>query len=229
MVKACIFDLDGVIVDTAHYHYLSWKRLAHELGYILTESDNERLKGVSRMQSLDIVLELAGVTLSEEHKEILAKKKNGWFNEYVEQMVPSEIFPGVQELITAIKQDGLRVGLASSSKNARTVLQRLKLEHVFDTVVDGNMIRHTKPHPEIFLTTARQLGVAAAECLVVEDAEAGVAAARAAGMKCIGIGSPALLGQADRVFARTADIDVSTIRKLGEMQRQTSGKDGTSI
>lgn len=128
MIRACIFDLDGVIVDTAHYHYLAWKRLAHELGYDLTEADNERLKGVSRIQSLEIVLELAGISLNADHRTILANKKNVWFNEYVAQMTPEEIFPGVLPLIRSLKADGMKVGLASSSKNARTVLQLLQIE-----------------------------------------------------------------------------------------------------
>lgn len=219
MVEACIFDLDGVIVDTAHYHYLSWKRLANEFGYALTESDNERLKGVSRMESLEIVLELCGVTLSREHKEILAKKKNGWFNEYVGQMTLGEIFPGVLDLISGMKQAGLSVGLASSSKNARTVLNKLGIHDLFDAFVDGNMIHHTKPHPEIFLTTAKLLGVAPAACVVIEDAEAGVEAALAAGMKCIGVGSPALLRKADKVLKHTSEIKVSTVRELEEVRR----------
>jgi hypothetical protein len=125
VIQACIFDLDGVIVDTAHYHYLAWKRLAHELGYELTESDNERLKGVSRMQSLDIVLSLAGASLGDPERQILAEKKNRWFNEYLGEMKPDEIFPRVLPLIHTLKKAGLKVGLASSSKNARTVLRLL--------------------------------------------------------------------------------------------------------
>lgn len=214
MISACIFDLDGVIVDTAHYHYLAWKRLAQELGCDLSKEENERLKGVSRMQSLEIVLELAGVKLPEEQKELLAEKKNAWFNEYVTRMTPEEIFPGVKELIADLRTQGLRVGLASSSKNARIVLERLNLSAVFDVVVDGNMIRRTKPDPEIFLAAAAALGVDPASCVVVEDAAAGVEAAKAANMKCIGVGSPQLLGAADMVVAKTSDISVSTIRVL---------------
>ena len=214
MIKACIFDLDGVIVDTAHYHYLAWKRLANELGHDLTESENERLKGVSRMQSLDIVLELAGISLNAPHREILANKKNSWFNEYILQMTPQEIFPGVLQLIRLLKSGGVRIGLASSSKNARTVLRLLGIENEFDTIVDGNMIRNTKPHPEIFLMTAQNLGVHPADCVVIEDAEAGVAAARAAGMKCIGVGSAAVLQEANIVYSNTSDIKLSTFKAL---------------
>jgi beta-phosphoglucomutase len=219
VIRACIFDLDGVIVDTAHYHYLAWKRLADGLGYHLTEKENEQLKGVSRMQSLDIILQLAGISLNQEHKEILASKKNTWFNEYLEAMSPDEIFPGVFALIERLKKEGIKVGLASSSKNARTVLRRLRLEDVFEAVVDGDMISRTKPDPEIFLIAARMLGVDQRSCLVVEDAEAGVEAALAAGMKCIGIGSQATLGKAHLVFERTSDIDLSTLRRLEAVQR----------
>jgi beta-phosphoglucomutase len=219
VIRACIFDLDGVIVDTARYHYLAWKRLAHSFDHNLTERENERLKGVSRMESLDIVLELAGVSLSSEHKAILADKKNRWFNEYVEQMTPEEIFPGVKELIANLKKAGLRVGLASSSKNARTVLNRLDISSEFDAVVDGSMITRTKPDPEIFLTAAAKLGVDPSECLVVEDAEAGVEAARAAGMMVIGIGSPITLQKAQRVFPKTSDITLETIQELTKVNR----------
>ena len=214
VIKACIFDLDGVIVDTAYFHYLAWKRLANELGHNLTEVENERLKGVSRMQSLDIVLDLAGVSLNSEHKEILANKKNTWFNDYVQQMTPDAIFPGVRDLMQTLKSEGLQVGLASSSKNARTVLRLLEVQHEFDAIVDGNMIERTKPDPEIFLRAAALLGVDPSECVVIEDAEAGVDAAIAAGMKCIGIGSPLTLNNAHIVFARTADIKLSAIREL---------------
>ena len=214
LIKGCIFDLDGVIVDTAHYHFLAWKRLAHELGYHLTEDDNEQLKGVSRMQSLDIILNLAGISLNPEHREILANKKNAWFNEYIERMVPDEIFPGVQRLMHDLRSRGVKIGLASSSKNAQAVIRVLRIQSEFDAIVDGNMIRHTKPHPEIFLMTAEKLRLKARECVVIEDAEAGVEAALAAGMKCIGIGSPAVLGGANKVFRKTSDVTLSTVLGL---------------
>ncbi len=214
MIRACIFDLDGVIVDTAHYHFLAWKRLANELGYNLTLEENERLKGVSRMQSLEIILELAGISLNDSHKEILADKKNGWFVDYVERMLPEEIYPGVKQLIGILKSRGIKVGLASSSKNAQTVIRLLQIQHEFDAIVDGSMISHTKPHPEIFLKTAAKLGVAPSDCLVFEDAEAGVEAARAAGMKCVGIGSPVLLRKADKVFSKTSDFNLATLHEL---------------
>ena len=214
MIKACIFDLDGVIVDTAHYHFLAWKRLANELGFELTLADNERLKGVSRMKSLEIVLELGGVQANEAERERLATRKNAWFQEYVEEMAPEEIFPGVKELIGDLKAKGLQVGLASSSKNARTVIRQLHIGNEFDAIVDGTMVVHSKPHPEIFLSTAQLLGVQPEHCLVFEDAEAGVEAAIAAGMKCVGVGNETLLHLADRVVSKTAEFQVADLTQL---------------
>ena len=154
MVKAIIFDLDGVLVDTAQYHYLAWKRLASELGIDLTIQHNELLKGVSRMRSLEIILDLGGIKLSETEKERIANKKNGWFVEFVKEMKPEEIFPGVKEMLARIRAKGLKVALASSSKNAQNVIQLLHIENDFDVIIDGNMIAHSKPDPEIFLLAA---------------------------------------------------------------------------
>lgn len=214
LIKACIFDLDGVIVDTARYHYLAWKRLAEELGVPFNEADNERLKGVSRMQSLDIILELGGITLSQYEKEKLANKKNTWFVDYVERMVPDEIYPGVKQLLQNLRAKGIKVGLASSSKNAQTVIQLLHIKNDFDAVVDGTMITHSKPDPEIFLLAAQKLQVSPADCLVFEDAEAGVEAAIAAGMRCVGIGSPAQLGKANKVLAKTGSFEVAMLENI---------------
>lgn len=207
MIKACIFDLDGVIVDTAHYHYLAWKRLADELGIVFTEADNERLKGVSRMRSMQILLELGGVSVSLHDQERLANKKNTWFVDHVERMMPEEIYPGIKALLQSLRDRGMKIGLASSSKNAITVLQRLHIQEAFDVIVDGTMIAHAKPDPEIFVLAARRLGVSTHECVVFEDAEAGVEAALAAGMRCVGIGSGAALAKADLVLAAAAEFE----------------------
>ena len=211
MIKAVIFDLDGVIVDTAHYHYLAWKRLAKELGFDLTLEQNELLKGVSRIKSLEIILDLGGISLSEAEKDRIANKKNGWFVEYVNEMKPDEIFPGVKEMLKSIRSKGIKVALASSSKNAPRVIQLLNIENEFDAIVDGTMIVHSKPDPEIFLLAASKLGVAPWACVVFEDAEAGVEAALAAGMKCVGVGAPEQLGKANLVVAKTADFKLHTL------------------
>ncbi len=214
MIQAIIFDLDGVIVDTAHYHYLAWKRLANELGIELTLEDNELLKGVSRIRSLEIILELGNKKLPAGEMEVLANKKNGWFVEYIDQMKPDEIFPGIKQMLAKARALGLKVGLASSSKNAPRVLQLLKIENDFDAIVDGTMITHTKPDPEIFLLAARRLNLPPSACVVFEDAEAGVEAALAAGMKCVGVGSPTQLSKANVIVKQTADFDLNTINLL---------------
>ena len=214
MIKACIFDLDGVIVDTAHYHFLAWSRLAKEIGFELTEADNERLKGVSRMRSLDIILEMAGISLSEHDKENMANKKNAWFVDYLKRMAPEEIFPGVLPLIQKLREAGVKVGLASSSKNAKTVIHLLHIQDEFDTIVDGTMITNSKPDPEIFLLAARQLGVDPSACVVFEDAEAGVDAAIAAGMKCVGVGSATQLRRANKVVSKTGEFQLTQLQHL---------------
>jgi beta-phosphoglucomutase len=214
VIKACIFDLDGVIVDTAHYHFLAWKRLANELGVEFTKDDNERLKGVSRMRSMEIIMELGDVKLSPHEKEQLANKKNTWFVDYVERMAPEEIFPGVKGLIRELKAEGIKIGLASSSKNAKTVLQILHIQNEFDAVVDGTMVTHSKPDPEIFLLAAKKLGVQPSECLVFEDAEAGVEAAIAAGMKCVGIGPITQLNKANKVLDKTGEFEVEMLTEF---------------
>lgn len=214
MIQAVIFDLDGVIVDTAHYHFVAWQRLARELGITFTEHDNERLKGVSRMRSLEIILEIGGVSLSEEKKEELATKKNSWFVEYIEAIKPDEVFPGVPQMLQQLRKQNYKVALASSSKNAETVIRLLQIGHLFDAMVDGTMITHTKPDPEIFLLAAKKLNVAPAHCVVFEDAEAGVEAALAAGMKCVGVGSPAQLRKANFIVTKTAEFD---LRKLNDL------------
>ncbi len=214
MIKACIFDLDGVLVDTAHYHFLAWKRLAKEFDYELTEEINQQLKGVSRMKSLEIVMKHANVSLTEQKKQALADRKNGWFTDYVHKMKPEELYPGVKELFSMLRKDKIRIALASSSKNAQTILSILGIQHEFEAVVDGNMILHSKPDPEIFLLAAKKLGLNPADCIVFEDAEAGVEAALAAGMKCVGVGSPAQLKKANLVVKSIEDFNYPDLRKL---------------
>jgi beta-phosphoglucomutase len=214
VIRACIFDLDGVLVDTAKYHFLAWKRLAAELGIDLTENENEKLKGVSRIQSLEIILSLGGISLPREEMERLAARKNIWFNEFVSAMQADEIFPGVKPMLKQLKKEGYKVALASSSKNAKTILEVLGIENEFDAVVDGTMIVHTKPDPEIFLLAAKMLNVQPAECIVFEDAASGVEAALRAGMKCIGIGSHEHLHRATQVIPAINQFDYSQLQSL---------------
>lgn len=226
MIHACIFDLDGVIVDTAHYHYLAWKRLAAELGFELTLEDNERLKGVSRMHSLEIVLEIGGIQADPAEMERLAEQKNTWFNELIRDMEPGEMLPGARSLVEDLGRSGRKVALASSSKNAQRVVDRLEIRDLFDVVIDGSMITRTKPHPEIFLYASEMLQVDPPNCLVFEDAEAGVEAALAAGMKCVGIGSPSQLGKAVLVLPAIGAFRTEMLNGLNGRD-QTKMKPGT--
>lgn len=200
-IKACIFDLDGVIVDTAKYHYLAWKSIADGLGFVFTERDNERLKGVSRMASLDILLEVGGVSMSDDEKLRLAERKNIIYLEYIFKMTKDEILPGVKSFLMLLRNESIKIALGSASKNALTILDRLELTYLFDAIIDGNKVSKAKPDPEVFLLAAKELGVHPLDCIVFEDAEAGVSAAKAAGMKCIGIGSKEVLHQADLVMS----------------------------
>jgi beta-phosphoglucomutase len=217
MVKAYLFDLDGVLVDTAKYHFIAWKKLADELNIPFTHDDNEKLKGVSRMDSLDIILKLGGRSLSTQEKNELADRKNKWFVDFVNGMSPSEIFPGVKELLAELKKRGLKVGLASSSKNAPAVLQLLGITSLFDAIVDGSMVTNAKPDPELFLLASEKLNTPPSECVVFEDAEAGVEAAKRAGMKCVGVGSVSILHQADFIVKQVADFKLTDLEKLSEV------------
>ena len=208
--QAAIFDLDGVIVDTAKYHYLAWKRLAGELGFEFTEEQNERLKGVSRIRSLEILLEIGGMKLDQSQMAALAAKKNDWYLEYIDQLDESEILPGAKEYLLQLRIAGLKIALASASKNARVILSRLNIYDLFDTIVDGNMVSKAKPDPEVFFCAARDLGVDPTQCIVFEDAEAGLKAAKRAGMKAIGIGRKESLKSADQVFESLAQVSRET-------------------
>ncbi|WP_229452005.1 beta-phosphoglucomutase [Massilia niastensis] len=198
---AVIFDLDGVITDTAHYHYLAWKRLADTVDAPFDEDFNEQLKGVDRMGSLELILARAPRSFTPEEKLALADAKNRHYQELISTMTPSDLLPGALGALDAVRAAGLKTGLASVSKNAFTVLDRLGIRDRFDTVVDAARIANSKPHPEIFLTAASQLGVAPADCLGVEDAVAGIASIRDAGMFALGVGRPEVLTRADRVIA----------------------------
>lgn len=200
-IKGAIFDLDGVIVDTAKYHYLAWARLARELGFEFTLQDNERLKGVSRARSLEILLEIGRKSFSEPEKSSLAEKKNNWYVEYIRQMDETELLKGAREYIVKLKNQGTKVALGSASKNAPMILNNLNIMELFDTVIDGNKVSKAKPDPEVFSLGASEMGLAPKDCVVFEDAEAGVEAAKRAGMKVVGIGRKEILSDADLVVA----------------------------
>jgi beta-phosphoglucomutase len=214
-IKALIFDLDGVIVDTAKYHYLAWKRLADELGFTFTIEDNERLKGVSRVRSLEILLEIGGLNFEEKVKSELATKKNVWYVEYILKMTPDEILPGVISFLEQAKEKGLKTAIGSASKNAKTILDRIDLLKYFDVIIDGNKVSKAKPDPEVFLLASEFFNVNPKECIVFEDAEAGVEAALNGKMHVVGIGSEKNLGKADLVIPGFQNASLETFLKLG--------------
>jgi beta-phosphoglucomutase len=200
MIKCCIFDLDGVIVDTAKYHYLAWKRLANSLGFDFTEEDNEHLKGASRIESLKLILKLGSTELDDEAFETALVNKNAWYLEDINKIGPEEILPGVSEFLKSVRAKGIKTALGSASKNAVLILERIGLIDQFDAIVDGNKVANAKPDPEVFLNAAREVGIAPADCIVFEDAVAGVQAALNAKMKCVGIGQADVLGHAHLVI-----------------------------
>lgn len=210
-IKACIFDLDGVIVDTAKYHYLAWKRLANELGFDFTEIDNERLKGVSRMDSLEILLEIGNKIFDEETKKSLADKKNSWYVEYISKMTENEILPGVKEFLTLLRKSGIKISLGSVSKNSMKILNSIHLISYFDAIIDGTKISKAKPDPEVFLKAAKELNVEPKDCIVFEDAAAGVEGAINAGMYSIGVGSAKILYRANKIIDSFTNKDLSLL------------------
>lgn len=197
--EAFIFDLDGVIVDTARFHFLSWKKLVSAWGIDLTEEFNEKLKGVSRTECLHIILNAYQKTLTQAEFEQALTQKNEDFLYYVKQMTKADILDGVLDFLNMAKTKGMKIALASSSKNAKMILEQVELTHYFDAIIDGNQIKNTKPDPEIFVTAAKAINVIAESCVVFEDAIAGVEAGKSAGMYVIGIGEKEVLTQADHV------------------------------
>lgn len=185
-----LFDLDGVLVDTAKYHYLAWRRLAASLGFEFTEADNERLKGVSRMRSLEILLSLGGLEVPEADKAALAERKNGWYVESLLTLDEGALLPGSRAYLEHLKKAGTLIALGSASKNAALILERCGISGLFDAVVDGNAVKAAKPDPEVFLRGAEALGLSPSDCLVYEDSLAGIEAARAGGMRAVAVGSP---------------------------------------
>jgi beta-phosphoglucomutase len=211
-MQACIFDLDGVIVDTAKYHFLAWKRLAGKLGINFLEKDNELLKGVSRMDSLEIILQIGNMKLSDYQKQEYANLKNKWYVDYISTMTPDEILPGSIEFINELRRADIRVAVGSASKNTPMILERVGIVELFDAVADGNVVSKAKPDPEVFLKAAGMVGIAPRNCIVFEDAIAGVQAALNAGMMCIGVGLPEVLTEAHFVVSGLNKMSLEKLR-----------------
>ncbi len=195
-----IFDLDGVIVDTAKYHYLAWRKLANELGFEFTKEQNELFKGVSRKRCLEILLDIGNIKATQDQFDTWMVEKNVDYLAYIEKMDSSEILPDVTRVLQYLKNKGIPIALGSASKNARPILEKVDLLPYFDSIVDGNSVTKAKPDPEVFLIAANNLAVAANLCVVFEDAVAGIQAANAANMVSIGIGDAEILNEANYNF-----------------------------
>ena len=205
-MKGAIFDLDGVIVDTAKYHYLAWKELAEKLGFFFKESDNERLKGVSRMRSLEILLEVGGITASKEEMLDMANKKNTRYVEMLQDLNKDELLEGAEEYLKKLKGEGVLIALGSASKNAPMILDKLGIMEYFDAIVDGNSVSKAKPDPEVFLKGAEMLGLNPADCVVFEDSQAGIEAARNAGCGVVAVDKNSVLFDADKYVKCLGDM-----------------------
>lgn len=211
--KACIFDLDGVIVDTVPAHYVAWKAMADELNIPFDEEENEHLKGVSRVDSMKHILALGNLEKTEEEVLAFIVRKNEIYVDIIASMTPADILPGVLDLINLLKANGIAIAIGSSSKNTPTILKAVNLDKTFEVIVDGSDVVNSKPDPEVFLKGATRLGVDPSECVVIEDAISGVEAAKRAGMKCIGVGESSVLS-ADIVISDLSSVDIEFLKAL---------------
>lgn len=214
MIKACIFDMDGVIVDSAKYHFLAWRQLANELEVDFSSEDNEALKGLSRVDSLEWLLDKGGLVLDNRMKEMLMAKKNQWYLDHVRLMTGDEVLPGVRQFIEHLRSEGIRIGLGSSSKNSSLILEKTGLLELFDAIVDGNKVTFSKPDPEVFLKGAAALGVNPYETIVFEDSISGIKAANDGGFKSVGIGDRLVLSEADVTITTFEGMTLSKIIDL---------------
>ncbi|WP_026711687.1 beta-phosphoglucomutase [Flavobacterium filum] len=212
--KCFIFDLDGVIVDTAKYHYLAWQKIANQLGIEFTPEHNEELKGVSRVRSLDLILALGNMEASQEDKNKWLVQKNEDYLSYLVDMDESEILPGVLPVLIYLKENNQKIVLGSASKNAKPILEKAKIIDYFDAIVDGNDVSNAKPDPEVFIQGAKKVNFLNEKCIVFEDSVAGVQAANIAGMTSVGIGEETILHEAQFVFPDFTHIDLNFIQNL---------------
>ncbi len=211
-IETCIFDLDGVICDTAKYHFKAWRRLANELGFDFTEEDNEKLKGVSRVESLNLILKWGNIVENDDEvKAAYAEKKNDWYLEFILRMTPDEILPGIKPFLNELKSKNIKIVLGSASKNSTIILDKIGLTHYFDAIIDGNSTTKSKPDPEVFLLGAAAVGSKPKNCVVFEDAEKGVEAALEGGFYTVGVGHPDVLDEAHIVIPSFEYIDFSEI------------------
>ncbi len=212
--KSIIFDLDGVIVDTAKYHFIAWQKIAHDLGFHFSKKDNENLKGVSRVKSLEYILKIGNISVQKEEFEQLLIKKNEHYLSLISDMDESELLPGMAKLLRDLQKENISFALGSASKNARRILKALGLTEYFKAIVDGTDVSKAKPDPEVFLIAAKKLCRTPKNCIVIEDAKAGVQAANFAKMTSIGIGKKEVLGEADYVLNSTEELTITFIKQI---------------
>lgn len=212
--KAIIFDLDGVIVDTAKYHYIAWRKIANDLGFDFSEKENENLKGVSRVQSLEYILQNGKKVLSQKEKDILLEAKNEHYLSLISSMDETEMLSGMAKLLKDLHKENIVFALGSASKNARRILTSLELTSLFTTIVDGTDVSKAKPDPEVFLIAAEKLSHSPKNCIVIEDSIAGIEAANSVNMISVGIGSTDVLEEADYVLDSTAELTIDFLKKL---------------
>ncbi|SRR6056297_531376 len=208
-IKAFILDLDGVITDTAEFHFKAWKKMADEEGIPFEREDNEKLRGVSRRKSMELILD--GREMAEDKIQKLMDRKNRYYNDFLENLTEDDLLPGARDLIDEIIRRGYKIAVASSSRNAKTVIKNLGIMDIFDTISDGHSVENSKPAPDLFLHTAENLSLAPENCVVIEDAESGVEGALAAGMVAVGVGPEERVGKADYRYDQVKDINLDEI------------------
>jgi beta-phosphoglucomutase len=215
MIKAVLFDLDGVLVSTDEYHYRSWKKLSAEEGFDFFDHEfNHKFRGVARMECIEIITKASGKNYSSEQKQELADRKNRYFAESLSSVTTEVLLPGTLSVLHELRKRGIKIAVASNSRNAVTIIKQVKIEHLLDAIIDGHQIENSKPDPEVFLLAAKKVGIPPAQCLVVEDAVAGIESARRAGMKALGIGTKDRLPNADIVIPDLSAISVDELLKL---------------
>tara|TARA_B100000401_G_C52763658_1_gene699552 strand:+ start:409 stop:1056 length:648 start_codon:yes stop_codon:yes gene_type:complete len=213
MIKGLIFDLDGVIVDTAHYHYLSWKEISRDLNIDFTIKDNENLKGVSRIDSLNYILKLGSLSFNTEEKNNLLDKKNNIYKHSISSLGKKNILKGVEKILLKAKEKKMLLAVGSSSKNAKMIVEKLNLTHLFQAVVDGTMVKKTKPDPEVFLKAAKKMNLKSSECIVFEDAESGVIAAKKGGFHVVSVGNTNIRNIGDLYVESLEDFNLDYYAK----------------
>ena len=218
-LKAVVFDLDGVLTDSAKYHYQAWKMLADKLGIPFDEEYNEKLKGVSRMESLELILQNGNAQdkYTQEEKVAMATEKNEFYKQLLHQITPEDVLPGIHDFLEQLKAAGIKTAVASVSHNAPFILERLELDKYFDYICDAAQVPRAKPFPDIFLSAAQNLGVEPANCIGVEDAQAGIQAINAAGMMSVGVGTESQMQEAKLILSSTAKLGLGMLKEYFQL------------